>query len=94
MGIVRHTYSGGLLTFAVNQADTTTGYAFEFSVSGGGQPTTIATTTKAETTNPPTTTPSTVAQYRQCAGYGRTGGTTCVSPYTCKYSNDWYSQCL
>ncbi|KFX87715.1 hypothetical protein V490_08070 [Pseudogymnoascus sp. VKM F-3557] len=77
LGIVGHTYSGGSLTFAVNQADTTTGYAFEFSVSGGGQPTTMATTTKPATTNPATTTPGTVAQYGQCAGYGWTGGTTC-----------------
>jgi hypothetical protein len=94
LGIVGHTYSGGSLTFAVNQADTTTGYAFEFSINGQGQPTTMATTTEPATTNPPTTTPGTVAQYGQCGGSGWTGGTTCVSPYTCKFSNDWYSQCL
>ncbi|KAF3186770.1 hypothetical protein TWF788_002992 [Orbilia oligospora] len=30
----------------------------------------------------------------QCGGSGWTGPTTCVSGYTCTYSNDWYSQCL
>ncbi|KAK4044113.1 glycoside hydrolase superfamily [Parachaetomium inaequale] len=35
-----------------------------------------------------------VAQYGQCGGNGFSGCKTCASPYTCKYSNDWYSQCL
>ncbi|RVD80550.1 uncharacterized protein DFL_008445 [Arthrobotrys flagrans] len=30
----------------------------------------------------------------QCGGIGWTGPTTCVSGYTCTYSNDWYSQCI
>lgn len=32
--------------------------------------------------------------YGQCGGSGWTGPTTCVSGYSCTYSNDWYSQCL
>ncbi|KAG8724647.1 hypothetical protein FRC09_016192 [Ceratobasidium sp. 395] len=32
--------------------------------------------------------------WAQCGGKGWTGGTTCVSGYTCTYSNDYYSQCL
>jgi hypothetical protein len=36
----------------------------------------------------------TAAQYEQCGGTGWTGPTTCVSPYTCTYSNSYYSQCL
>ncbi|KAL2132056.1 hypothetical protein VTI74DRAFT_4258 [Chaetomium olivicolor] len=36
----------------------------------------------------------TAPQYAQCGGNGFTGCTTCAAPYTCKYSNDWYSQCL
>jgi hypothetical protein len=36
----------------------------------------------------------TVAHYGQCGGTGWTGGTACVSPYTCVVSNAWYSQCL
>ena len=35
-----------------------------------------------------------VAQYGQCGGNGYSGCKTCASPATCKYSNDWYSQCL
>lgn len=30
----------------------------------------------------------------QCGGQGWTGSTTCVSGWTCVYSNQWYSQCL
>ncbi|KAK6353654.1 hypothetical protein TWF696_005616 [Orbilia brochopaga] len=32
--------------------------------------------------------------YGQCGGAGWTGPTTCVSGWTCVYSNDYYSQCL
>ncbi|TAQ90886.1 hypothetical protein B7494_g790 [Chlorociboria aeruginascens] len=41
--------------------------------------------------------PTIVAQggpYAQCGGTGFTGSTTCVSGYTCTYSNPYYSQCL
>jgi xyloglucan-specific endo-beta-1,4-glucanase len=31
--------------------------------------------------------------YGQCGGQGWSGATTCVSGYTCVYSNDYYSQC-
>lgn len=37
---------------------------------------------------------ATVSAYGQCGGQGWTGGTTCVSGYTCTYSNPYYSQCL
>ncbi|KAL9624960.1 MAG: hypothetical protein Q9160_001007 [Pyrenula sp. 1 TL-2023] len=30
----------------------------------------------------------------QCGGTGWTGATTCVSGYTCQYSNAYYSQCV
>ena len=47
---------------------------------------------------PMTTTTSTggatQAHWGQCGGNGYTGPTTCASPYTCQYSNPWYSQCL
>lgn len=32
--------------------------------------------------------------YAQCGGEAWTGATTCVSGYTCVYSNAWYSQCI
>lgn len=34
------------------------------------------------------------AAYAQCGGQGWTGATTCVTGYTCTYSNQYYSQCL
>jgi cellulose 1,4-beta-cellobiosidase len=36
----------------------------------------------------------TAPHWGQCGGSGWTGPTTCVAGTTCKYSNDWYSQCL
>jgi cellulase len=36
----------------------------------------------------------TIAHYGQCGGQGWTGGTACVSPFTCTVSNQYYSQCL
>lgn len=32
--------------------------------------------------------------WAQCGGEGWTGGTTCVSGYTCVVSNAYYSQCV
>ncbi|KAI2714077.1 CAZyme family GH10 [Penicillium roqueforti] len=57
--------------------------------------TTSATTTTTSATTPTTSSGSTtgVPLYGQCGGLGWTGSTTCTSG-TCKYSNDWYSQCL
>ncbi|KAF8173051.1 endo-1,4-beta-xylanase A precursor [Pholiota molesta] len=34
------------------------------------------------------------AAWGQCGGTGWTGATTCVSGWTCTYSNPYYSQCL
>ena len=71
---------------------------------GGQQPTTTTAraTTAGATTRPTTMATTTrntgsggsVPQYGQCGGNGWTGGTSCVSPYTCKITNEWYSQCL
>lgn len=59
-------------------------------------PTTTAPTTTANSTTaaPTTTAAGTVAHWGQCGGNAWTGGTVCVSPYTCQIQNDWYSQCL
>ncbi|KAJ2971230.1 hypothetical protein NUW58_g9475 [Xylaria curta] len=53
--------------------------------------TTRTTSTSSTTTSPPS---GTVPHYGQCGGIGYNGPTTCVSPYTCKSQNDYYSQCL
>ncbi|PFH48799.1 carbohydrate-binding module family 1 protein [Amanita thiersii Skay4041] len=62
----------------------------------GGFPLAQTTTTTHSTSATPTPTPTggTVAHYGQCGGIGYTGPTGCVSPYTCTYVNDYYSQCL
>ncbi|KAG8945494.1 hypothetical protein FRC04_000779 [Tulasnella sp. 424] len=54
---------------------------------------TTTTTTKTTTTTAASST-GTVAAYGQCGGLTYTGATTCVSGYTCTYSNDYYSQCV
>ncbi|EPS41650.1 hypothetical protein H072_4453 [Dactylellina haptotyla CBS 200.50] len=53
---------------------------------------TVSTTRTSSTVSPTTTsksggTPGGAAQWGQCGGIGWTGPTSCVSPYTCKYSN-------
>ncbi|PVG00147.1 pectin lyase-like protein [Serendipita vermifera] len=52
------------------------------------------TTTTTKTSSASATATGTAAHYGQCGGSGWTGPTVCESPYTCTYSNDWYSQCL
>lgn len=42
---------------------------------------------------PVSTGEGTVHQWNQCGGEGWTGGTICVSPYTCTVYSVWYSQC-
>jgi poly(3-hydroxybutyrate) depolymerase len=51
------------------------------------------TTTKVPTTSTPTPTGTCSALYGQCGGLNYTGP-KCCSQGTCKYSNDYYSQCL
>ncbi|KAK0630239.1 Alpha/Beta hydrolase protein [Bombardia bombarda] len=60
---------------------------------------TLVTSTKPSTTSAtatPSSTPGTctAARWAQCGGSGFTGCTTCASPYACKVSNAYYSQCL
>ncbi|CAP61309.1 uncharacterized protein PODANS_3_10940 [Podospora anserina S mat+] len=58
--------------------------------------TTRVSSTSTSSAAPVQTTPSgcTAGQYAQCDGIGFSGCKTCAAPYTCKYGNDWYSQCL
>ncbi|KAG8916704.1 hypothetical protein FRC00_014498 [Tulasnella sp. 408] len=82
-------FQAGTEPFTGSATFTTTAYSA--AVNSGGSATT--TTTKAGTS---TTTASgaQASHYAQCGGSGWTGPTTCVSPYVCTYSNEWYSQCL
>ncbi|KAI1338897.1 glycoside hydrolase family 74 protein [Xylariaceae sp. FL0016] len=56
--------------------------------------TSVASTKTSVTSAPTATSTGTVAHYAQCGGSGWTGATVCVSPYTCTYQNDYYSQCI
>jgi hypothetical protein len=57
--------------------------------------TTTTTATATSTTSSATTTSTGTAQrWAQCGGNNWVGPTACVSPWTCTYVNDWYSQCL
>ncbi|MCJ1329250.1 hypothetical protein MMC10_005929 [Thelotrema lepadinum] len=79
--------------------------ALNAAATGGSSPapTTTAAGTKPTTTLSTVATPTqtsssgsgagTVAEWGQCGGIGWTGGTVCVSPYTCHVSNSYYSQC-
>jgi cellulose 1,4-beta-cellobiosidase len=55
---------------------------------------TVHTTTTTAHTTTTTGSSSCSAHWGQCAGMTYTGPTCCVSPYTCTFSNPWYSQCL
>lgn len=57
-------------------------------------PTTVKTTTKAAVTTGGGSSGGSVPQWGQCGGAGWTGATTCVSPFKCTVTNEWYSQCL
>jgi xyloglucan-specific exo-beta-1,4-glucanase len=55
---------------------------------------TTSKTTTSTTSSATSTSTAVAAHYSQCGGIGWGGATTCVSPYTCLYQNDYYSQCL
>ncbi|KAI9048590.1 hypothetical protein LZ554_007423 [Drepanopeziza brunnea f. sp. 'monogermtubi'] len=60
------------------------------------RPTTLSTTSSAgvTTSSAPAAGGGTIPKYAQCAGLTWTGSGTCVAGTTCKYSSDYYSQCL
>jgi hypothetical protein len=92
--------SGGV-SFAVNGTtytgpiSTTAGTGYTVTPAAGSNPTPTS-GNPLTSTPPPTTSPGgcTAARYAQCGGNGWTGCTSCQSPWTCQFQNDWYSQCL
>jgi len=80
-GAIGSTYASGTTTGTTTKPATTT-----------TKPVTSSTTTKAGTTT--SAVAGTVAHYGQCGGLSYTGPKTCAAPYTCVYSNDYFSQCL
>ncbi|KAH8807940.1 glycoside hydrolase superfamily [Xylogone sp. PMI_703] len=65
----------------------------KISSSGGGISPSLTTITKTTTSTGSTPTGNCASLYGQCGG-SEWSGTTCCTQGTCKYSNDWYSQCL
>ncbi|KAK0624418.1 glycoside hydrolase superfamily [Immersiella caudata] len=70
-------------------------------LSTSARPTTAITTNTPNPTTPVTQPTPTVVQpvqeqarWGQCGGQGWNGPTRCQAPYTCTFSNNWYSQCL
>ncbi|KAK6526647.1 hypothetical protein TWF694_005228 [Orbilia ellipsospora] len=96
------TYTGTIQTSAGGKYTITlgSGTTAATTTTGSVTTTTKTTTTKTTTTSTTTTTSSsnssgcTSPQYGQCGGIGWTGCTKCASGTTCKFSNDYYSQCL
>ncbi|KAJ7279395.1 putative acetyl xylan esterase [Mycena rebaudengoi] len=77
-------YGSAALTFVRNKVNAM------LSGSGGSPPaTTTATTPPSSPTGG-----ATQQHWDQCGGQGWTGGTVCVSPFTCIAANAFYSQCL
>lgn len=56
--------------------------------------TTLATATKPQPTTGSDSGSATVQAYGRCGGHGYTGSSTCVSGFTCKVQNPYYSQCV
>jgi endo-1,4-beta-xylanase len=56
--------------------------------------TTLVTSTRTSSTVVATPTGALAQRWGQCGGNGWVGPTQCVSPWTCTFVNDWYSQCL
>ncbi|KAI0266449.1 cellulose-growth-specific protein [Gloeopeniophorella convolvens] len=53
-----------------------------------------STTSSAPASSSSSTSGATAARFAQCGGSGYTGPTVCAAPYTCTFSNTYYSQCL
>ncbi|KAF8596527.1 concanavalin A-like lectin/glucanase, partial [Ceratobasidium sp. AG-I] len=85
---------GSTYTGASGTTTTTTG------VTSTSTSTSSSTTSRSSTTTssaPASTTSAvggTAAHWAQCGGTGYSGPTVCATPYTCTYSNPYYSQCL
>jgi cellulose 1,4-beta-cellobiosidase len=96
VGPVGSTYNtGGGSTSTTSRTSTTSTRTTSTSTRTTTTSTRTTSTTRTTTTTTRTTTAGpTQTHYGQCGGQGYSGPTQCASPYTCQYSNPWYSQCL
>ena len=103
-GTVSGGSSGGSSSTTTAKASSTTSTTVKTSSTSSAVITSSTTTSKATTLSTSTVKASsttsappsscTAAQWAQCGGTGFTGCTSCASGTTCKYQNDYYSQCL
>ncbi|SPQ27187.1 1b90b30c-5168-4e91-890b-de3dbdb1dae1 [Thermothielavioides terrestris] len=86
----------GSLTTSVSGPGSPSGGNGSSSAPGSGTTTTKVSSSTTTSTATPTSSAGggcTASQWAQCGGINYSGCTTCAAPYTCKYLNDWYSQC-
>jgi hypothetical protein len=87
-------YAGATVTKpSINCASGSTGSTGSTGSGSTGTGSTGTGSTGSGSTGSGSTSSGTVAEYGQCGGSGYSGPTGCVSPYTCKVVNDYYSQC-
>ncbi|KAG8940199.1 Exoglucanase 1 [Tulasnella sp. 424] len=87
VGDIGSTYTG--TTTGTTTTTKTSSTSTKSTSTTSSKSTTTTTTSKTTTANGGTQT-----QYGQCGGQTYSGPTVCASPFTCKYSNPYYSQCL
>lgn len=87
-GDIGSTFSGGSGSSSSSSVKSTKTSSSSHTTS----PTSVRTTSKVSTTS--SAPAGTQTEWGQCGGIGWTGPTGCASPYVCRYSNPYYSQCL
>lgn len=84
----------GVVTVKITKGSGSTTSAIITTSTRLGTSTTRAATTTARTSTASGSGGTCAALYGQCGGNGYTGPTCCASGSSCKFSNDYYSQCL
>ena len=96
-GAVSATVPGYSMVTFVLTGSTSSGGGITSSISSSTITSAASRSTSTSSKAPTSTTTAsgaTQTHYGQCGGTGYSGPTTCQSPYTCTYSNAYYSQCL
>ncbi|KAJ1548086.1 hypothetical protein HK096_005455 [Nowakowskiella sp. JEL0078] len=93
-GIIAGFGSGSVVSTTTTKTTTTTTTTPVTTPTTTKTTTTTTTTTTTITTTTTTASANCVAKYGQCGGLYYTGTTCCQSGSTCKFNNNWYSQCL
>ncbi|KAG8901421.1 Exoglucanase 1 [Tulasnella sp. 417] len=94
VGDIGSTYSGTTTSTTTTKTSTTSTKTSTTSTKTTTSTTIIRDSTTTTSSKTTTATGATQTHYGQCGGQTYTGPTVCASPYTCQYSNPYYSQCL